>query len=266
MLNCGIYKIENIFNGNCYIGQSVNLKKRKYEHFRELKVKTHQNGHLQNSFDKYGEENFIFKIILYCEPEELTYYEQKLVDICNPAYNIRKECVTTGLGTKRTEERKKKDSEIRMGNKNPNFGIPKTDEIKRKMSETHKARGMSEEHKEKILRYLRNKPEDIKAKISEAVSKAHKGIPRTEETKRKISESTIGKKQGFNTSSIYVGVTFDKNRNKWASAINYKGKRVGLGRFATEKEAAIAYNIKAIELYGENARLNIIEEEGKCDL
>lgn len=33
-------------------------------------------------------------------------------------------------------------------------------------------------------------------------------------------------------------------------------KQLYLGRFSTEEEAAIAYNEKAVEIYGENANLN----------
>jgi hypothetical protein len=35
-------------------------------------------------------------------------------------------------------------------------------------------------------------------------------------------------------------------------------KRIHLGYFKNEEEAAIAYNVAAVELYGEYARLNII--------
>jgi hypothetical protein len=37
-INCGIYQIKNVINGNCYIGQSVSLKKRKYVHFYWLEL------------------------------------------------------------------------------------------------------------------------------------------------------------------------------------------------------------------------------------
>jgi group I intron endonuclease len=113
-LNSGIYIIRNIINNNIYIGQSSNLNKRKFSHFYELRKNIHANTHLQNSFKKYNEKNFIFEIILYCEVKELTYYEQSLVDIWNPEYNICKECVTSCLGVGRTDETKRK---ISIGNK-----------------------------------------------------------------------------------------------------------------------------------------------------
>lgn len=61
-----------------------------------------------------------------------------------------------------------------------------------------------------------------------------------------------------NTSSQYIGVSFRKPQQKWHSNISYNHKRYYLGSFENEVDAAIAYNDKAIELYGESANLNEI--------
>jgi hypothetical protein len=60
-----------------------------------------------------------------------------------------------------------------------------------------------------------------------------------------------------NTSSRYIGVS--KKDTKFQAAITKDGKRYYLGYFNHQKEAAEAYNKKALELYGGYARLNIIE-------
>jgi len=72
------------------------------------------------------------------------------------------------------------------------------------------------------------------------------------------SQNQWNKRSKKNSSSKYVGVYYDKSRGKWSASccVNYKTHR--LGRFETEKEAAIAYNKKAVELHGEFANLNII--------
>ena len=69
------------------------------------------------------------------------------------------------------------------------------------------------------------------------------------------SHNKIKKK---NTSSQYIGVSYKKYRHKWEACINKNGKYYFIGHFEEEKEAALAYNLKAIELYGEFANLNII--------
>jgi hypothetical protein len=58
------------------------------------------------------------------------------------------------------------------------------------------------------------------------------------------------------TSSIYKGVYFDKG--KWRAKIKKDGKNYHLGYFEIEKEAAEAYNKKAIELNSGFTLLNII--------
>jgi group I intron endonuclease len=67
----GIYAIINNKNLNIYIGSSNNLKHRKNQHFSLLRNNNHFNKKLQNSWNKYGEENFTFEIIEKCEERDL---------------------------------------------------------------------------------------------------------------------------------------------------------------------------------------------------
>ena len=64
------------------------------------------------------------------------------------------------------------------------------------------------------------------------------------------------RKRGGRGQSKYKGVTLDKKKNQWRVRIGYKGKRIFLGCFDDEIEAAKAYDGSAKELYGEYARLN----------
>jgi hypothetical protein len=59
-----------------------------------------------------------------------------------------------------------------------------------------------------------------------------------------------------NASSKYIGVS--KNGKKWHAEIKYKGEKYFLGRYENELDAAKAYNIKALELYKDKAKLNIL--------
>jgi len=58
-----IYKITNILNNKCYIGQTSYILERRINlHLKEVKYKT--NSPLYNSINKYGLENFKWEIIL----------------------------------------------------------------------------------------------------------------------------------------------------------------------------------------------------------
>ncbi len=68
------------------------------------------------------------------------------------------------------------------------------------------------------------------------------------------------------TSSVYKGVYKESSKgfkNPWSAYVNKDGKRSSLGHFATEEEAALAYNTKAEELFGEFANLNVITKRKK---
>jgi hypothetical protein len=63
-----------------------------------------------------------------------------------------------------------------------------------------------------------------------------------------------------NHTSKYKGVSWKKDNSKWISQIGYNKKKIYIGLFDSELEAAEAYNEKAKELFGEFAWLNKIEE------
>ena len=62
------------------------------------------------------------------------------------------------------------------------------------------------------------------------------------------------------TSSKYTGVSLTKTGN-WEAYITKKYKRYSIGFFDNEEKAAVAYNIKAKELYGGQVKLNNVIDE-----
>jgi len=56
--------------------------------------------------------------------------------------------------------------------------------------------------------------------------------------------------------SGYKGVYWNKERNRWTAQIKFHRKSTYIGHFKSIKDAALAYNKKAVELFGEFARLN----------
>jgi group I intron endonuclease len=83
----GIYRIKNLVNEKCYYGSSKNIQKRWKTHLNQLRNKKHINCILQNAWNKYGEDNFIFEIVEECELENIFEVEQKYIDTCGD-YNI----------------------------------------------------------------------------------------------------------------------------------------------------------------------------------
>jgi group I intron endonuclease len=78
-MNIGIYKITNLVDNKVYIGSSVDVYKRQYKHFWMLRKNQHDNVHLQNSYNKFGEINFVFSVIELCEVENLIPLENKYI-------------------------------------------------------------------------------------------------------------------------------------------------------------------------------------------
>lgn len=69
----GIYKITNLINGNCYIGQSINIKQRWKNHKKDAfwEDGPEYEYPLYKAMRKYGIENFAFDVLEECPQEEL---------------------------------------------------------------------------------------------------------------------------------------------------------------------------------------------------
>ena len=73
------------------------------------------------------------------------------------------------------------------------------------------------------------------------------------------SQNMMNRLKGKNCSSIYKGVCWKGEINKWSVQIMIDNKYIHIGVFKIEEEAALAYNKKAKELFGEYAYLNEVE-------
>lgn len=61
-----------------------------------------------------------------------------------------------------------------------------------------------------------------------------------------------------NNTSHYHGVSWFKRDNKWKAYVTKDGNCYNLGCYKNEIDAAKAYNVKALELYGNKVNLNVI--------
>lgn len=108
MSEFGIYRIRNIINNKCYIGSSIDIRRRFYEHKHKLKFNKHPSYYLQRSYNKYKKENFTYEVIEILDDfNKLIEREQYYIDTLNPEYNLCRKAGNT-LGFKHSEETKKK--------------------------------------------------------------------------------------------------------------------------------------------------------------
>jgi hypothetical protein len=78
---------------------------------------------------------------------------------------------------------------------------------------------------------------------------------------RIATKSENGRNRGAqsNGKSRFKGVHYEKARNKWRAEICVNKRKIYLGRFDSEIDAAKAYNDAAVSFHGEFARLNNLE-------
>ena len=72
----GVYQILNLTNQKCYVGSSKNIHSRWSDHRSMLRNNKHGNKHLQNAWNKDGEDEFIFRILEQIEYDK-TLIEQR---------------------------------------------------------------------------------------------------------------------------------------------------------------------------------------------
>ncbi len=88
----GIYIIFNVKNLKVYVGQSIDVMGRLYNHRHQLRSGKHPNIKIQKDFDDYGEGAFEFYPLegVYDGPLKMTEREQYWISFFDPSslYNI----------------------------------------------------------------------------------------------------------------------------------------------------------------------------------
>lgn len=195
----GIYIIKNLVNNKVYIGQSVDVKSRLQHHRSELRHNRHANSYLQNSWNKYGEENFEFSVLELCDEDQLDELERRYIkeyDAMDRDYGYNRE--SGGSLNKHPSEEVRKQMSERMkgkyvGEKNPWYG--KHREIpmwhRELLSKMFSGSGnpMYGVHREHTEEENRRASERMKGEGNPFYGKHH-----TEETRRIISEKAKGRK------------------------------------------------------------------------
>jgi len=186
----GIYEIRNKVNGNRYIGSAVDIERRLSHHNACLNTQHHGNVPLQRAWKKYGKDNFLFHELLFCDKEDLLFFEQRVLDNYENLYNICRVAGNT-LGYKHTSETKEK---CRIAQKrqvetigHPRLGTKhsaKTIEKMRKIPKTQKQRdAVAESNRNRV------ESEETQKKRTASIRAFYADPERSKEARRKIRAS-----------------------------------------------------------------------------
>jgi len=179
-----IYKFLNVKNQKCYIGQAVNLPRRKSNHITRLRRNVHTNPHLQSAFNKYGEDSFYFIVLEDGIPvAKLANREIFWVKFLEPEYNIAARGGIPMYGRKQTKEAIEKIGNASKGNKNT-LGMKHSEETKAKMRISSPHRKHTDEFRTKIGQLKKG-------------NKYTLGYKHSEESCRNMSQSMMGNKNSL---------------------------------------------------------------------
>lgn len=140
----GIYKIENILNGDFYVGSSIDVYKRYYQHRTLLKRNKHWSTHLQNSWNKYGADNFVFTVLEYSnlDVNGLRDLEQQYLDNLKPIYNLSMEVFSLSIYPRPESHIKNISYALKMS------PVVQSEKYKKKVSESVKELWRDNEYRE----------------------------------------------------------------------------------------------------------------------
>lgn len=223
MIISGIYMLKNIQTLKIYVGSSIDLRARMYEHIRQLEKGTHSNVYLQRVFNK-KQDDLVFCVIEFVRcKEDLIDREQYWLDFYKSyergfGYNMCRFAGNT-LGRRPSAETRQKMSIGRKGAGNGMYGKTHTPQVKEKLARLRREMEVTPEFRLKMSKvtagekngmYGKQHSEDVKEKIRqlrrEKPTKGEKngmyGVKHTDESRMKMKKSKeenplIGEKNGM---------------------------------------------------------------------
>lgn len=213
-MDSGVYKIKCKENGKCYVGSSKRLHNRELEHFNALRNQKHHSKILQNAFNKYGEEQFVFEVIEYCE-KDLEAREQYYIDTENSDYNVLK-FAGRGLGYVHTLKDRQK---IIQGMLKSDFIYISVDNEALEFARLYEAgKSASEIAKQcntsipRVLRRLKKAKVKLRTASEVAVTTCTKTIELDELTTNIINEYKSGRTMNYIAKKYNTNTNFIKRR------------------------------------------------------
>jgi hypothetical protein len=203
-----IYKITNLTNNKCYIGETIqNPKKRWKDHLNAIKRDGGCRA-LKMAIKKYGIEKFKFEVLIICFDEDRLIYEKQYIKKYNSlvpnGYNILEGGQEGVLGLKHSEETKRK---LSLKSKEYNNRPEVKEKSRQKMIELNR--------RIKAGEVVKKSPKWYKALEEGRIG--NRGGKHNEETKNKISNSL---KTYYASDSEKVKV--NANKEKWHEMLKSK--------------------------------------------
>lgn len=180
-LDSGVYCFKNVVTGKMYVGSSCRLAERWADHLNLLNGRRHHSYKLQRDWLAFGADNFEYTILEFVDPQRVLEAEQAWMDKLNPKYNILK-LAGTRRGHKHSPETKEKMRQAKLGTK-------RSEEAKRKCSESLRGRTLSAQHAENISKAKKLAVTDD---FRNRISAINKGRVRSAQEKERLRSYRVG--------------------------------------------------------------------------
>lgn len=149
----GVYRIRNIETGDSYIGSTIDIESRLVDHRWYLERDRHINARLQNAWNKYGSNAFVFEVVTEVKRSMLLIVEQEYIDReWGTLYNLARHAgapmrdrqhsdkTRQQMSVDRRGRTKSPETRQRMTESHKKFPRIVSDETRRRMSESAKTR------------------------------------------------------------------------------------------------------------------------------
>lgn len=194
-----VYCILNTITSDKYIGSTIDLRNRIWSHKSMLRRNSHHSKNLQNAWNEYGNDNFIFKLLEYVpDIKDLVEREQWWMDNEKPKYNMAINAgKATMLGRKHSD-----DTRIKLSKKRKWVAThrPFSDEHRAALSKALTGKKRPKELIEKIGKIIKSqyasgervawcKGKKLSAEHVEKMVKTRRGVAHTAEHRQKITDT-----------------------------------------------------------------------------
>lgn len=185
-----VYQIKSLRDSKLYIGSTSQGIKRLKSHFRELRKGKHKNSHLQDAYNLYGKDNFEHSFLEEQVKEFVTKQEAKIFIESREQYYLDTLLFAS-------------ENDNRFWELGYNF---------RRKAESNLGMEFEESKKKNMGR---KKGFKQPRELVEQLKKNNTGLKRTDETRKRMSEATKGKKKSESHVLNMIASRWGNNKEKY---------------------------------------------------